>query len=164
MNKRISDQQLITIALLPFAAATAIYTMWANGFVFDLPFSVSSTLGTPNLNLGWLDNAFHPIQLGGSVMVAFIGVLVVGFFIVTWLTMVAVDVAKKTREKVEQVQESKRGAVTGLVRPTQKHAWSSAHDLDGDDVEGHHYSPRVNGWVRQQFGESQDKVSGALTK
>jgi hypothetical protein len=38
------------------------------------------------------------------------------------------------------------------------------HAGSDDDVEGHHYSPRVNGWVRQQFGESQDKVSGALTK
>jgi hypothetical protein len=161
MNRRVSDQQLITLALMPVAAGTALYTLWANGFIFDLPFSVPVSIATPSTDLSWLDNGFRPLQVGGSVMLAFIGVLVVGFIIVTWLTMMAVDAAKTTREQVKKYQVAKRGTVTGLVRPTEKHAWSSRDDAVEDVA---HYSTRGNGWVRRQLGESEDKTSGVLTK
>jgi len=146
---------------MPVAAGTVLYTLWANGFVFDLPFPVSLSIATPSTDLSWLDNGFRPIQVGGSVTLAFIGVLVAGFFLVTWLTMVAVDAAKKTREQVEKHQAGKRGAVTGLVRPNHKPAWSSRHESFED---AGRYSTRVNGWVREQCGESEDKTSGVLTK
>jgi hypothetical protein len=161
MNRRVSDQQLITLALMPVAAGTVLYTLWANGFVFDLPFTIPVSIATPSTDLSWLDNGFRPMQVGGSVTLAFIGVLVVGFIIATWLTMVAVDTARQAREKVEKFQAGKRGTVTGLIRSTEKPAWSSRHESFED---AGRYSTRVNGWVREQCGESEDKTSGVLTK